>query len=416
MSNVFVIDTNQQPVNPVHPGRVRLLLKQGKASVWRRYPFTIVLKEAVEAPSLAPLRIKLDPGSRTTGIAILNDASGEAVFVAELSHRGGQIKQRLDARRAVRRHRRQRKTRYRKPRFANRRRKQGWLPPSLESRIANVLTWVTRLRRVAPITAISLEVVTFDLQKMEQPEMSGVEYQQGTLFGYELREYVLEKWHRACAYCSAEHIPLQVEHIQARANGGTNRVSNLCLACEPCNAAKGTQDIRVFLAKKPDVLTRILAAARAPLKDASAVNASRWALYERLVGTGVPVEMGSGGLTKFNRTSRGLPKTHWVDAANVGKSTPEQLSLRGSIPLLIRANGHGHRQMCGVDKSGFPKRHRSRRKKHFGFQTGDMIRAVVTTGKKQGEYVGRVLVRASGSFDITTKQGRVGGISHRSCT
>ena len=185
-----------------------------------------------------------------------------------------------------------------------------------------MLTWVKRLTRLCPISAISLELVKFDLQQMENPEISGVEYQQGTLFGYEIRQYLLEKWDRACSYCGSKEVPLQVEHIQAKANGGTDRVSNLCLACDSCNKAKGTQDIRVFLADKPDLLARILAQARAPLKDAAAVNTTRWALYERSSKRVCPLSAAQVGLTKFNRTQRDLPKAHWIDAACVGRSTP----------------------------------------------------------------------------------------------
>src|SRR6266478_4064764 len=112
----------------------------------------------------------------------------------------------------------------------------------------NILTWVKRLRRICPIGALSLELVKFDLQQMDNPEISGLQYQQGTLFGYEIKQYLLEKWERACSYCASQDVPLQVEHIQAKANGGTDRVSNLCMACDSCNKAKGTQDIRVFLA------------------------------------------------------------------------------------------------------------------------------------------------------------------------
>mgnify|MGYP001209479063 CR=1 FL=1 len=184
MSKVFVLATKKHPLNPVHPGYARLLLTQGKAAVFKRYPFTLILKEAIEQPDLHPLRIKLDPGSKTTGIAIVNDETGEVIFSAELTHRGQSIKKALDQRREVRRGRRQRKTRYRQPRFSNRTRRKGWLVPSLESRVANVVTWVQRLMRVCPITAISQELVRFDLQQMEQPEIQGVEYQQGTLAGY----------------------------------------------------------------------------------------------------------------------------------------------------------------------------------------------------------------------------------------
>ncbi|HWS82886.1 MAG TPA: RRXRR domain-containing protein, partial [Ktedonobacteraceae bacterium] len=94
MSKVFVLDTNFRPLNPVHAGRARILLSSGKAAVYRRYPFTIVLKTAVETP-VDPLRVKIDPGSKTTGIAIVNDATGEVVFAAELSHQGEAIKKRL---------------------------------------------------------------------------------------------------------------------------------------------------------------------------------------------------------------------------------------------------------------------------------------------------------------------------------
>jgi 5-methylcytosine-specific restriction endonuclease McrA len=416
MSKVFVLDTNKQPLCPVHAGRARILLTEGKAAVFKRYPFTIILKAAIEKPQVHQLRIKIDPGSQTTGIALVDDARGEVVFAVELVHRGEAIKHALDQRRAVRRGRRQRKTRYRKPRFTNRRRKDGWIAPSLESRVANILTWVKRLRRICPIGALSLELVKFDLQQMDNPEISGLQYQQGTLFGYEIKQYLLEKWERACSYCASQDVPLQVEHIQAKANGGTDRVSNLCMACDSCNKAKGTQDIRVFLAGKPDLLARILAQARAPLKDAAAVNTTRWALYERLKQEGLPIECGSGGLTKFNRTQRGLPKAHWIDAACVGRSTPHSLKIARINPLLISASGHGSRQKCNVNEIGFPCSKPKGAKKVKSFQTGDMVRAVVPSGTKQGIYVGRVLVRASGSFDIRTKQGRVQGISHRFCT
>jgi len=393
-----------------------MLLTQGKAAVWKRFPFTIILKIAIAQPEVQDLRIKIDPGSKTTGLALVNDASGEVVFAAELTHRGQAIKEALDDRRTVRHARRQRNTRYRKPRWQNRKRRPGWLPPSLESRITNILTWVQRLRHLAPITAISQELVKFDLQQMENPEIAGTEYQQGTLAGYEAREYLLEKWQRTCAYCGAENIPLQIEHIQAKTNGGSDRLSNLCLACERCNQAKGSKDIRVFLAKKPAVLERILAQAKAPLKDATAVNATRWTLYRRLQALGLPVEIGSGGLTKFNRVTRDLPKTHWLDAVCVGKSTPEQVQIAGVVPLLVTANGHGCRQKCNVDEFGFPCSKPKGAKKIKGFQTGDIVRAIVTKGTNQGVHVGRVMVRATGYFDLTTKHGRVQGIPHRFCT
>jgi 5-methylcytosine-specific restriction endonuclease McrA len=416
MSHVFVLDTNQQPLQPVHPGRARWLLTQRKAAVFKHYPFTIILSSAVESPQVQPLRIKLDPGSQTTGIAIVNDQSGQVLFAAELSHRGQEIKKALDRRRAVRHNRRRRHTRYRKAKFDNRRRPKGWLAPSFMSRVYNVLTWVNRLRRLCPIAAISMELVRFDPQAMERPDIEGYQYQQGTLAGYEVREYLLDKWSRTCAYCSKQHIPLQIEHIIPRAKGGTDRVSNLTLACETCNRAKGTQEIAVFLKKKPEVLKRILAQTKAPLKDAAAVNATRWALYERLKASGLPVECGSGGLTKFNRNTRHLPKTHWLDAACVGKSTPETVQVKGIMPLLITATGHGCRQVCLMDGTGFPRTKPKQKKCTHGFRTGDIVRALVPAHlNNAGIHVGRMSAKAKGGFTITTAKGKITDVGKKYC-
>lgn len=416
MSQVFVLDTMKQPLNPVHSGRARLLLKQGKAAVYRRYPFTIILKRAVEQPSLEPLRVKVDPGSQTTGLAVVNDVGGTVVWAAELSHRGKHIQRALESRRAIRRSRRQRKTRYRKPRFDNRCNKKGTLPPSLESRVCNVITWVRRLLQLCPVAAISQELVRFDMQALENPDIEGVEYQQGTLKGYEVREYVLLKWQHRCAYCDARETPLELDHLHPRSKHGSNRVSNLVAACTPCNQRKSNQDLHDFLASEPERLARILAQIKRPMRDAAAVNVTRLALHDRLLQVGLPVECGSGGRTKYNRVKRGLPKSHWLDAACVGASTPEALDVRSVAPLYIRATGHGSRQMCRMNRYGFPRTRPKQAKRVKGFQTGDLVRAVVPKGTQQGRYVGRVAVRTSGSFNLTTQCRIVQGISHCFCT
>jgi 5-methylcytosine-specific restriction endonuclease McrA len=413
MSNfVFVLDTDKRPLEPIHQGLARQLLKGGKAAIYKKFPFTLILKESrPDAPS-PTLEVKIDPGSKTTGLAILNGA--KVIWAAELTHRGQAIKDALLSRRQLRRGRRNRKTRYRPARFLNRTRSQGWLAPSLMSRVHNIDTWVKRLIKVAPIGAIVQELVRFDMQLMQNAEISGVEYQQGDLAGYEVREYLLEKFNRQCVYCGAKDTPLEIEHVHPRSKGGSDRVSNLTLACHACNQSKGSRDVKEFLSGKPDVLKRVLAQIKAPLKDAAAVNATRWKLLETLKTTGLPVSTGSGGQTKFNRVRLGLPKTHWLDAACVGDV--DTLEVLTTQPLLIKATGHGTRQMCGIDKYGFPSRHRSRVQIHKGFQTGDIVKAVVTSGKKIGFYRGRVLCRASGSFDIATVRGRVAGISHKYCT
>ncbi|MDQ7024883.1 MAG: RNA-guided endonuclease IscB [Anaerolineae bacterium] len=410
MQRVLVIDKNKQPLMPCHPARARHLLKQGKAAVFRKYPFTIILKDR-EGGDTQAVQVKIDPGSKTTGIAIVaNFKRGlRAIWVAELTHRGQQIRDALLKRRQLRRGRRSRKTRYRKPRFLNRRRPKGWLAPSLKSRVRNIWTWLKRLNRFVPITNLAMELTRFDTQKMENPEISGIEYQQGTLQGYEVREYLLEKWGHKCAYCGAVHAPLQVEHIRPKSRGGSNRISNLTLACADCNQQKGNRTAAEF--GYPNIQTQ----AKKPLKDAAAMNATRWALFRQMELTGLPIETGTGGQTKFNRNQQDYPKKHWLDAVCVGKSGQHVFVHLGLSPLIISASGRSSRQMCRVDKYGFPRTKAKQFKRVKGFQTGDMVKAIVANGKKTGTYVGRVAVRASGSFNIKTAQGTIQGISYKYC-
>lgn len=412
---VFVLDSSGKPLMPCAEKRARLLLARGRARVHRLRPFVIRLVDRqANSCSFQPLRVKLDPGSKTTGMALVREQAG-TVFVLklfELIHRGRQITEALTARRAMRRRRRG-TLRYRAPRFLNRRKPEGWLPPSLQHRIHTTLAWVTRLRRWAPVTAVSMELVRFDMQAMENPEIEGVAYQQGTLAGYEVREYLLEKWGRKCIYCDQEHVRLQVEHIHPKANGGSSRVSNLGLACQLCNQKKDARDVREFLANDPERLKHILSQVRRPLKDAAAVNATRWALFGRLKATGLPVETASGGRTKFNRSRLDIPKTHALDAACVGNVDTVQNWERPT--LTIKATGRGSYQRTRLTAHGFPRGYLMREKQVFGFQTGDLVAATVPTGKKAGRHMGRVAVRKTGSFNIQTVAGVIEGISHKYC-
>ena len=421
MSNfVFVLDTHKQPLEPCTPGVARSLLQAGKAAVFRQYPFSIILKKSVDTKEVKPCQLKLDPGSKDTGIALLQD--NKLIWAAELTHRGQQIKDDLESRRSLRRGRRNRKTRYRKPRFLNRTREKGWLAPSLEHRILTTMTWVKRLIKLCPISSIAMELVKFDCHKLQNPEINGIEYQQGTLYQYELREYLLEKWSRTCAYCGAKNVPLEVEHIVPKSRSGSNRPSNLAIACVPCNQAKSNRDIEEFLGNKPLLLKRIKAQAKTPLKDAAAVNSTRWKLFNSLKNTGLPVTTGTGGQTKFNRTQQCLPKRHYLDAAVVGL-TPK-LEILTNQPLLIKCAGHGKRQVIHVNKFGFPRTNKSGimvRKSALiktvkGFQTGDIVSAVVPKGKKSGSYLGKVSVRSSGSFNIKTTSETVPGINYKYCS
>jgi len=408
MSNyTLVIDANRKPLTPCKPGVARSLLKSGKAAVFRRYPFTIILKKAVdEKPDFVML--KIDPGSKTTGIVLVTQQN-EVIWAMELTHRGVQIKAALEKRRAVRRNRRNRKTRYRKPRFKNRKRPEGWLPPSLMHRVFGALTWVDRLTRLAPVGFVAQELVKFDTQKMENPELSGVEYQQGELFGYEVREDLLEKWGRKCAYCSVSDVPLEVEHIHPRSRGGSNRVSNLTLACRQCNQIKGNQDIQDFLEGKQDLLSKILKVAKEPLKDAAAVNATRWALFRTLKLTGLPVITGTGAQTKFNRCLLNLPKEHWIDAACVGQI--DNLELVTTQPLLIKSTGHGCRQVIQIDKYGFPRNGYKVKRPVKDWKTGDIVNVVA--GKNAGlKGVRLKTVRTKGNFDIRVNPDKIVSVSY----
>ena len=431
-NRVLVLDKNRQPLMPCHPARARELLREGKAAVFRRFPFTVILKHR-EGGDKQELTEKLDPGSKTTGmvlVALFARRGPTAIWAAELEHRGAAIRKSLEQRCGHRRHRRG-NLRYREPRFDNRTRPEGWLPPSLQHRVDTTWTWVARCCRWAPVTRLSQELVKFDLQVMQNPEISGVEYQQGTLFGYEVKEYLLEKWGRTCVYCDAENVALEMDHIHPKGDGGTDRVSNLAVACRDCNQEKSQQPLDLFLktgkgrrrrmqanakafagkdAKKiarrkiheETRLQRIRSQAKAPLKDAAAVNSTRWALYTALQQTELPVETGSGGRTKWNRSQQQYPKTHWIDAACTGESGASVRLNLDHRPLLIGAKGHGERQRARLDKHGFPVGHKSVAKFSWGFQTGDMVRAVVPKGKFAGIHVGRVAIRARPSFALST--------------
>ena len=458
---VFVLDRKGRPLMPCSEKRARLMLSRGRARVHQMIPFTIRLVDRLlEDSELQPVRLKLDPGSKTTGIALVREketvdvstgeiiSTGTVLMLLELKHRGAAISNALEQRRAHRRFRRA-KLRYRQARFNNRTRPSGlsisplasyplrplgltgfpslafgvpthllaqapWLAPSLQHRVDTTMSWVHRLMRLAPVTALSQELVRFDTQSMQNPEISGIEYQRGELQGYEVREYLLEKWGRHCVYCEKENVPFEIDHIHPRSKGGSDRISNLTLACHECNQKKGSLLISEFLAGQPDKLRRILALAKAPLRDAAAVNSTRQALFQRLQATNLPVEVASGGRTKYNRHQLQVPKAHCLDAACVGHI--DHLEGWRQPVLGIKATGRGSYQRTRLTKHGFPRGYLTRSKAAFGFQTGDMVKAIVTTGKKAGTYIGRVAIRACGSFNIQTANGLVQHIHHRFCT
>jgi hypothetical protein len=264
------------------------------------------------------------------------------------------------------------------------------------------------------VTSIGYELVKFDLQKHLNPEIEGVKYQRGTLFGFELREYLLEKFRHHCVYCDTDKGPFNIDHIQPQAKGGSDRVSNLTLACVKCNSKKSAMDVKDFLKHDPKRLAWVLATAQAPLRDAAAVNSTRKALLNAIKGLSLPVEVASGGKTKFNRTQLELPKAHCLDAACVG--TVAGITGADKPVLTIKCYGRGTRQRTRVDAYGFPRGYLMREKTVFGFRTGDLVRATISAGyKNEGIHVGRVAVRKVGSFNIQKLGTVVPSVSHKHC-
>ncbi len=413
--SVLVVDRHQKPLMPCSEKRARLLLQRRRAVVHRVEPFCIRLKDREqESSALQPVALKLDPGSQTTGLALVRVQAREtgeghhALVLTHLEHRGEEVKKHLATRRGYRRRRRSANLRYRAPRFLNRRRLPGWLPPSLWSRIGNVLTWARRFMRWVPVTRIEVEEVRFDMQLLQDADITGSAYQRGTLYGWETRAYLLEKDQRRCVYCGATACPFEIDHVLPRSRGGSDRISNLVLSCHACNSAKSNQTATEF--GHPEVEQQ----AKAPLKDAAAVNATRHAVVEHLRRLGVPVGTWSGGRTRWNRERFGVEKDHALDAVCVGEMADVQSPPMRT--LQITAQGRGRYSRTQV-KGGFPVGYLLRQKRVKGIQTGDLVLAEVpevARGKKlstHGRHRGRVAVRATGSFRV----GSVDGINAKYC-
>jgi len=413
---VYVLDKHQNPLMPCTEKRARLLLERGRARVHRRSPFVIRLADrTVEESELQSVRVKLDPGSKATGLAVVREGGNRprALALMEIEHRRG-IHKKMQQRRNWRRMRRNKYRRYRPRRFRNRPRvkchicgqnarsgkdwcwrhkgvrhngedtRGRWLSPAVKARVLSQVSWIERLCRWAPVTGISVEAVRFDTQKMEKPDIKGMEYQRGTLAGYELKQYLLYKFHHRCSYCNKKFPgPLQVEHIIPKGRDGTNRVSNLTIACGPCNQAKKNRTAVEF--GHPDVQAQV----GKSYKDAAAVNSARTDLCARIRRMGLPLETGSGGMTHFVRDQFRLAKTHSLDALCVGRSAyawseaPLLSVKRGAREvwvLFATAKGHGDRGLRRYRAPGFPRLGKDglpmtarRWKRRFHFGTGDMV-------------------------------------------
>jgi len=334
---VFVLSHLGKPLMPTTPRRARIFLKTRRARVVTREPFTIQLRFETTTHT-QPVTVGVDTGSQTVGIAAT--ANREVVFQAEM-HLRTDISGKLIRRRQYRRTRRSRKTRYRAARWANRRRSPGWLAPSLRARADATVKAVRFVARVLPISQINVEIGSFDTQKMQNPEVSGVCYQQGQLQGYLLREYLLARWQRQCAYCKTSGVPLQVEHIIPKSRGGSDRASNLVIACDPCNKRKGKRTAEEF------GYPEIQAQARVPLKDAAHVSSIKTAVVQQLAQQfgSEHVAVTYGFETKYQRIQvLKLSKSHTNDAVAIACAIGEVVKPL-TVVYQLRCVSRGNYQM-----------------------------------------------------------------------
>ena len=300
---VYVLNENGQPLMPTeNHAKVRVLLKQGKAKVVNNCPFTIqFLYSSTNYTQYVTLGV--DAGSKHIGLSATTD--DRELYAADVELRNDIVKL-LATRRASRRSRRNRKTRYRKPRFNNRRRDKGWLAPSIKEKIGTHLKVVDDTCKLLPVSKIIVETASFDIQKIKNPDVKGTDYQQGEQLGFwNVREYVLFRDGHKCQCCKGKSKDkiLNVHHIESRQTGG-NAPNNLITLCETCHTGyhKG-------IVKLPAKIKRGM-----KFKDAAFMGIMRWAFYGELKKRYPDVSLTYGYITKNTRIKNGLPKEHYVDA------------------------------------------------------------------------------------------------------
>ena len=309
MTYVYVLNKNGKPLMPTCPALARFLLKLGRAKVEKREPFTIkLLFETTD--NVQDLTLGTDPGSGTAGFAVLDNSTGEVVYSSQVQLRQD-IKTNMDQRRAYRRNRRGRKTRYRKPRFLNRgnSRREGRLPPTIISKIDAHVRELSLIRGVLPIKTFIIENSQFDMHAILNPAVLHNKdlYQKGPQYGFEnTKTYVLYRDGHTCQCCNGKSKDkrLQVHHKIFRSQNGKDTPDNLVVVCETCH--KKIHDCTIvpkWKGKKHDIL-----------RHSTQVNviANRLAIF--LNDQGLNVQTTYGFVTKADRQANGLDKTHYNDA------------------------------------------------------------------------------------------------------
>ena len=376
---VFVINKNGTPLMPCKSAKARHLLEAGKAEVVQWTPFTIRLLWDCEEET-QDITLGIDAGYTHVGFSAVT--SDKELIAGELTLRSD-IKRLLEKRRAYRRTRRSRKW-HREPRFDNRGIPKGWLAPSIRHKLDSHIKLIEKIKKLLPITKIVIEVASFDAQKMRNPEISGIEYQQGELQGYEVREYLLEKFNRKCAYCGKKDVPLEIEHIIPKSRGGSDRVSNLTIACHECNQSKGSQTAEEF--GYPKIQTK----AEKTLKATAFMNLVRSRMVDLL-----NCDQTYGYITKHDRTELGLLKSHATDAFVIAGGDGQERAGHIVISKQVR------RQNRSLFKANFLKGGKLKRntvKEVKGFKRFDKVKYEDKECFIHG-------LRSSGYFDIRSISG-----------
>lgn len=298
---VFVINQHGESLMPCKPRKARLLLKEKKAKIIKYEPFTIQLLHGSSGYK-QPVSIGVDLGAKTTGIAVTSE--DKVLVKGEIEVRQD-VKKNLDTRRAYRNGRRHRNTRYRKARFDNRKRSKAWLPPSLQSRIDNTFRWIDRFQSLLPEATLHIEVGKFDVQKMINPEIEGVDYQKGQTYGYhDVRYFVLSRDNYTCQACKKKNKVLNTHHLVYTSHGGSNRADNLITVCTDCHIGENHQPGKIFW-------KWMMEGKKLPsYKEGPFMNS-----FRRRVFTKYPdAEITYGSRTTPHRKKLGLNKTHYNDA------------------------------------------------------------------------------------------------------
>ena len=344
---VYVINKNGQPLMPTeNHAKVRVLLKSGKAKVVKKCPFTIqLLYDSTNHTQKVTLGV--DSGSRHIGISATT--KDKVLFETDAELRND-IVDLLSTRRELRRSRRNRKTRYRKPRFDNRKRKDGWLAPSVQQKVDSHLTMIEKVRKILPISDIVAEVASFDIQKIKNPSISGAEYQQGEQLDFwNVREYVLFRDGHTCQCCKGKSKDkiLNVHHIESRKTGG-DAPNNLITLCETCHTGyhKGT-------VKLPKTIHRGMS-----FRDATFMGIMRWAFYNKLKEIYPNVSLTYGYITKHTRIENDLPKDHYIDARCIS-GNPKAVSS-GEVFYYKKVRCHNRQiHKAKILKGGIKKRNQA---------------------------------------------------------